>query len=443
METHCEIQTHFSFRNDKEICIDFAGGRITSDAGLIALREFDHRIGFTDQIVQRLHDERHPSYVIHRLRELIIQRLYAIAAGYEDQNDADRLRYDGLFRLIAGKDDLDEELASQPSLSRFENSISATEVGQLNELLTESFIQSCEHPPMIILEIDGTDDPAHGQQQLIAFNGFYGQYMYHPLLIHEGRTGCILGTFLRPGNAPPAENVISALQPIVTRLKQAFAHTIIYLRADSGFATPKLYEFCEAHGIQFTIAVPANEVLKRRSDQLQRQAVEQYETTGHKAKLYDHFAHRAQTWRHDLCVLTKAEAGPEGLNRRFVVTNRPGDARRLFDFYEARGQAENYIKELKNQLKADRLSCHRFAANCFRLAFVALAYQLLNLFRRRLSNPQLRKAQVQTLRERLFKVGGLIKQTSRRIWLHLASGWPHQSLLAGALRDVCATPIRC
>jgi len=441
LDTECAAQSHFSFRHDREICLDFEGGEITSDAGLVALREFDHRIGFTESLVACLHDDRHPSYVTHELVQLIIQRLYGIVAGYEDQNDADKLRYDGLFQMIAGKDGLGEDLGSQPTISRLENSVSAHEVGALNDLLTESFIQSQEHPAFLILELDSTDDPAHGQQQFVEFNGFYGQHMYHPLLIHEGLSACLLGTFLRPGTAHSAENILATVQPIVARLKEAFPHAVMLLRADCGFAVPRLYDFCEANGIAYTIAIPANAVFKRESDHLQQQALEQYQATGEKAKLYDHFPHQAETWQHHLRILAKAEAGAEGLNRRFVVTNRAGDPQRLFNFYAGRGQAENYIKELKNEFKADRLSCSRFEANCFRLVLFALAYQLINLFRRRLSNPELRRAQLQTLRERVFKVGALIKQSTRRFRLHLASGWPYRRHLAGAICDIGVLPV--
>lgn len=305
MSAQCDMQTAFSFRHDREIRLDFEGGEITSDAGLIALREFDQRIGFTQGIV-----------------------------GYEDQNDAQRLRHDGLFQLIAGKPQLGEELGSESSLSRLENAVSPREVGALDDLLTDSFIRSQHRPPVLILEGDSTDDPCHGQQQLIAFNGFHNQYMYHPLLIHEGQTGCLLGTFLRPGNAHAAEDVLSALEPIVMRLKAAFPHTILELRADAGFAVPRLYEFCERHKIGFTIAIGANEVVKNQAETLMQQAVKQYHDTGEKARPYAQFAHRAKTWSHPLRMLIKAEAGPEGTNLRFVVTNRPGDPQRLFGFYE-------------------------------------------------------------------------------------------------------------
>lgn len=440
MNALCDSQLHFSFCHDRRIRLDFDGGLITSDAGLISLREFDHRIGFTQSITKRLTDHRHPSYIRHSLSELLIPRLYGIIAGYEDQNDAQRLRHDGLFQLIAGKPHLGRKLASQSSISRLENSISPSEVGALNDLLTDTFIQSQHAPSLLIIELDSTDDPAHGQQQLIGFNGFYGQYMYHPLLIHEGTSGCILGTFLRPGNAHAAEDVLPALEPIVKRLQAAFPNTHIELRADAGFAVPRLYRFCERHGIGFTIAIATNRVLHRHAEPLVGQAVKLWQQTGRKARLYDQFAHRAHTWDNHLRVLIKAEAGAEGTNTRFVVTNMPGDPQRLFDFYEDRGQAENHIKELKNQLKADRLSCHRFEANAFRLVLHALAYQLINLFRSSLSDPQLRSAQTKTLRCKLFKVGALLRQTTRRFWLHLASGWPHQELLAAALADVMALP---
>lgn len=438
MNTQCSMQTALSFRDDREIRLDFEGGQITSDAGLVVLREFDERIGFTKSVAARLHDGRQPSYLRHDIKQLIIQRLYGIVAGYEDQNGAQRLRHDGLFQLIAGKAELGQELGSQSSLSRLENAVSPSEVGALNDLLTDTFIRSQTKPPVIILEADSTDDPAHGQQQLIAFNGFHNQYMYHPLLIHEGISGCILGTFLRPGNAHAAENVLSALEPIVRRLKTAFAHATILLRADAGFAAPRLHDFCERHTIGFTIAIGANEAFRNQAETLMQQAVRQFQATGEKARLYAQFAHRARTWRTHLRMLIKAEAGAEGTNLRFVVTNRPGDPGHLFGFYEGRGQAENYIKELKNQFKVDRLSCPRFEANAFRLALFALAYQLITLFRSCLSDPQLRKAQIDTLRVKLFKVGALVKHTTRRCWLHLSSGWAYQDLLKDAIRDVGA-----
>lgn len=440
MSTQCDIQQAFSFRHDRELKMEFDGGRITSDAGLSVLRQFDHLIGFSQAIVRCLRDDRHPGYIVHSIFALVIQRLYALIAGYEDQNDADLLRHDGLFQLIADKAHLGDELASQPTLSRFENSVSASENGALNDLLIETFVSNIHRPPVLIIELDSTDDPAHGDQQLIGFNNFYRQWMYHPLVIHEGVTGCILGAFLRPGEAHSAESALIALRPIIARLKEAFPHTPIYLRADSGFAGPELYEYCESQGIDFTIAAGANAVYKRRSDDLLALAVEQHETAGRKAKLYDHWPHQAKTWDRQFRVLVKAESGADGTNRRFVVTNRPGDAQRLFDFYEARGNHENMIKELKLDLKADRLSCHRFEANVFRLLLAALAYQLLVLFRRRLSNPALRKATVGTLRERLFKVGALITESTRRFVIHLSSCWPNRRLLQQAIADVGAQP---
>ena len=440
MSTHCDIQHAFSFRHDKKVHIDFDGGHISSDAGLVALRQFDHQIGFTEQIAACLHDSRNPVRVIHTLMVLVVQRLYALIAGYEDQNDATLLRHDGLFQLIADKPHLGDALASQPTLSRFENDISATENGALNDLLVETFIANIGRPPLLIIELDSTDDPAHGQQQLIKYNGFHGQHMYHPLVIHEGVTGAILGTFLRPGDAHSAESALTALRPIINRLKEAFEHTPIYLRADIGFAGPKLYEYCESNGIDFVIAAASTAVYKRHSDDLLAYAVELSKATGRKVKLYDHFVHQAGSWDRPFRVLVKVEAHGDLTNRRFAVTNRPGDARSLFDFYEDRGDHENMIKELKLDLKADRLSCSSFEANAFRLVLAALAYQLLVLFRRRLSNPMLRKATAGTLRERLFKVGALLTESTRRFAIHLSSSWPNRPLLQQAIADVGAQP---
>jgi hypothetical protein len=418
----------------------YNGGRISSDAGLSVLREFDHRIGFTEQIVGCLHDNRSPMRVIHTLMVLVVQRLYAIIAGYEDQNDATRLRHDSLFQLIAGKTHLGDALASQPTLSRFENDISVHEVGVLNDLLVRTFIANIGRPPILIIELDSTDDPAHGDQQLIKYNGFYGQWMYHPLVIHDGVTGAILGTFLRPGDAHSSESALTALRPIIARLKEAFPHTLIYLRADIGFAGPKLYEYCESQGIDFVIAAASTAVYKRHSDDLLAYAVTLSKSAGRKVKIYHHFVHQAGSWDRPFRVLMKIEADGDLTNRRFAVTNRPGDARSLFDFYEDRGNHENMIKELKLDLKADRLSCSSFEANAFRLVLAALAYQLLVLFRRRLSNPILRRATAATLRDRLFKVGALLSESTRRFVIRLSSSWPHQPLLQQAIADVRAQP---
>ena len=278
MNTDCDVQTTFSFRDDREIRFDFEGGQITSNAGLIALREFDHRIGFTQGVVACLHDDRHPSYVRHDLSQLLIQRLYGILRSLHDR----------------------------PLLSRYSIAVDVCRSGSLVRM---GIVGDC-----------------------------------------QGR------------------------------------------RANAGFAVPKLHEFCERHKIGFTIATGGNEVFKRQAQPLLEEAIAQYNIIGEKATIFGHFAHRASTWPWHLRVLVKVECVPEGTNTRFVVTNRPGEPRRLFHFYEGRGQAENYIRELENQFKADRLSCPRFEANAFRLVLFALAYQLINLFRSCLGDPALRKA---------------------------------------------------
>lgn len=249
-----------------------------------------------------------------------------------------------------------------------------------------------------------------------------------------------MGTLLRRGNAHPAASIRETLAPMVARLQAACPSTLLLLRAAAGFAVPGLSEFCAAHDLGYTIAIPANPVFQRAAASLLQQALAQDQATGEKAKRYGQFTHQAQSWPRPRRGLVKVEAGAEGTNTRFLVTNRSGDPQARFSFYQGRGQTENYSKELKNQFQADRLACSRFTANAFRLVWFALADQLVTLFRRTLADPELRSAQLQTLRVKLFKVGARLHHSTRRFWLHLASGWPYHYLLATALHQVSLVP---
>src|SRR5580693_3014003 len=426
--TSCIPQLSFSFYRHRSIRADFSGGQITSDAGLLLLRAFDQRYGLTRSVAQRVSDPREEERVQHSSLALFRQRLYQIIAGYEDANDADRLRHDPAFQILADQP-LGQALGSQPTLSRWENAPSARAIVRLQDALLDWFVSVCgpqvRKRGEILLDVDSTDDPTHGQQQLSFFNGAYGQHMYHPLLIFERDTGCLLAARLRPGRVGSHARIIPLLLRIVPRLQREFPTVRIKLRADAGFATPLLYEFCEFFGLQYAIGIGNNSRLQSAAQLLQRRLAKRYRRTGQPQRSFSSFRYRAHPWSHQRRICYKAEHTAAGTNLRFLVTNLPGRSRSVFSFYNDRGECENRIEEFKNGFAADRLSCHRFRANAFRLLLHSFAYNLVNLFRLQLPL-SMRSAQIETLRIQLFKIGARIRETARCIRIHLASGWPFQ-----------------
>lgn len=428
--TCCIPQLSFSFYRHQPIRADFSGGQITSDAGLLPLRAFDQHHHVTHDLAQFLSDPREDDRVRHDSLRLLRQRIYQIIAGYEDANDADRLRHDPMLQIVADQK-LGEALGSQPTLSRWENAPSPRDLVRLSDALLEIFIRVCgdqvRRSGEILLDIDSTDDPTHGQQQLSFFNGAYGQHMYHPMLVFERHTGCLLAARLRPGNASSHARIVPMLLRLVPRLQAAFPNIKIKLRGDAGFALPLLYEFCEFFDIQYALGIPANQVFQRRAEPRQKQLKRRYRRTQLPQRSFSSFRHRARSWSHQRRICYKAEHTAAGTNLRFLITNCTGPAATVFAFYNDRGECENRIEEFKNGFRADRLSCHRFLANAFRLLLHGFAYNLVNLFRLQLPQPW-RSAQIETLRARLFKLGARVRQTARCIRIHLATGSPFQSL---------------
>jgi Transposase DDE domain group 1 len=430
--TTCRIsQFGFSFYHHRPVHCDFSGGQITSDAGLLPLRAFDERHHLTRDWAALLSDPRNDQRLCHDSLELLRQRIYQIVAGYEDANDADRLRHDPTLQIVADQK-LGEALGSQPTLSRWENAPSARDLVHLNDALLDQFICLCgkqvRQRGEILLDIDSTDDPTHGQQQLSIFNGAYDQHMYHPMLIFERHTGCLLAVRLRPGNASSHARIVPMLLRLVPRLEAAFPGVPIKLRGDAGFALPLLYQFCEFFGLQYALGIPANSVFQCRAEPLQKRLARRYRRTGVPQRSFSSFRHRAGSWSRQRRICYKAEHTVTGTNLRFLITNCAGRASEVFAFYNDRGECENRIEEFKNGFHADRLSCHRFLANAFRLLLYGFAYNLVNLFRL-LQLPQpWRSAQIETLRARLFKIGARVRQTARCIRVHLATGWPWPSL---------------
>src|SRR5208282_5658944 len=326
-------------------------------------------------------------------------------------------------------------------LSRWENAPSARELVRLNDRLREQFIALCgeqvrQHGE-ILLDLDSTDDPTHGQQQLSFFNGAYNQHMYHPMLVFERHTGCLLAARLRPGNASSHARIVPILLRLVPRLQSAFPGVPIKLRGDAGFALPLLYQFCEFFGLQYAFGIPANCVFQQRAQTRQKQLKRRYHRTQLPQRSFSSFRHRARSWSRQRRICYKAEHTAVATNLRFVITNCPGRAAEVFAFYNDRGECENRIEEFKNGFRADRLSCHRLLANAFRLLLHGFAYNLVNLFRLQLPQPW-RSAQIETLRAQLFKIGVRARQIARHVRFHLASGWPFQNLFRSV---TCAEPV--
>jgi hypothetical protein len=435
--TECHTRSGFTFQ--PKLALDFDGGTITTDPGLVLLREFDERLGLTRGLGELFPDPRDGRYVDHDLRTLLRQRLYQIVAGYEDANDATHLRHDPTLQVVAGR--MGQPLASQPTLSRLENAVGWDGIDGAQALGLAWF---CQHalpahgpaPQELILDVDSTDDPTHGQQVLSFFNGHYDEHMYHPLLVFEGTRGFLLGSRLRPGNESGATRLLPLLRPIVRRLRRRCPTTELALRGDGGFCNPDVLTYAEDAGLRYAIGMPRNAKLEALIAPLRAEVEAHWQRTGQPVRRFTSFPYQARSWPRRRRVVAKVEVtAGEGLNVRFVVTNRRGRAAAIFAWYNARGQAENYIKDLKRGVAADRLSCHAYRANAWRLQLHALAYNLLVLFRQRvLAGTALATATVATLRLRLFKVGARVLRSARRLWFHLASGWPGQALFLDVVR---------
>ena len=440
MATECHTQLGFSFQ--PKIVVDFDGGEITTDTGLLLLREFDQQLGLTKPLKGLYNDWRNPVLIEHEAHEMLCQRIYQISAGYEDCDDADLLRTDPTLMTVVGRT---EALASQPTLSRLENHADWTTVHRLRDLSLRWFLKhgyrKKEVPEEILLDADATDDPCHGQQEFAFFHGKYDQHMYHPLFFFEGHTGMLLSALLRPGNAHAAAETCEELNRLVPILRQRFPKSQLSYRADAASARPEIYQTLEALKVRYAIGIGSNAVFERKTARWLERAERKYARTQHAVRRYYGFRHRARSWKKERRILVKIEVGPLGTNVRFIVTNRPGRSEEIFHWYEHRGECENRIKEFKRDLLGDRLSCHAYRANALRLQLHALAYQLMVLFRwHALRTTQLAQARMETIRIRVFKVGARFKRTARRLWFHLSSSWPGRELFAQICHTIAKIP---
>ena len=443
------------FFGDLPIVLENSRAQLSSDAGLLPLRQFDQRIGLTAQFAAALHDPRDPHLVEHTFLAMVRARLYGILAGYEDQNDHDVLRTDPVFKLLAGRSPDDAPLASQPTLSRFENAIDIPSLKRLRDVLIDQFIASFATPPAeLTLDLDAVDDPAHGQQQLVLFHGYFEQYQYFPAFITCADNDQVLAVSLRPGAVHAALGCDDDLEYVVGRLRQAWPTVRLLIRGDAAYGVPWMYAVCERLGLEYLFGLASNAVLKRHSDAWLAQAEHAYATTGVPQRRIEGFWYQAGPWPAPRWVLVKCEAHAQGTNRRFVVSNRPGAQvvpTAAYDAYAARGESENRNKELKCDLAMDRTSDHRFKANYFRLYLHVSALNLLVRLRREIAAPPvpppappaeaaerqryfrqrrredpLGEGQPGTWRRLLIKVAAEVLVSSRRVLVRLSSSWPNR-----------------
>ncbi len=386
-------QHTFNFFGKKPIIIEPVDSQLTSDAGLLPIRQFDELIGLTEQFTDCLEDPRHPSWTQHVFSEMVRSRVFGIIADYEDQNDHDVLRSDPVFKLIAGRSPAAEDLASQPTLSRFENAITVPMLRRLQDEFINQFIASFDEPPgRLTFDIDVYDDPTHGQQQLTFFHGYYKQYQYQPRVITCANNDQVVMVCLLFGTAHAALGAEDDIKYLVERLRDVWPDVDIEFRADSGFAVPRMYDACEQLEIWYTIGLKMNPVLQRESQELLAEAVAGYNETSQSQRLFMLLLYQAGSWPHPRFTIIKCEANSQGTNRRAVITNRRGACvlpGATYDEYAERGESENRNKELKCGLSADRLSDHRYMANLFRLYLHSAAHNLLIRLRQHIAQPPL------------------------------------------------------
>lgn len=436
-----EFAPHFS----QQVVAEFDGEHSSSDGGALLLREVDRKLRLTERLAGCFADQREQSRVEHSVLEMVRQRVYALALGYEDLNDHEELRQDAMLRLAAGKKDQRKDLAGKSTLNRLELSTGMPSRYQkvhywreaLDDLLLELFVESFARAPReIVLDLDATDIPLHGAQESRFFHGYYGHYCYLPLYIMSGRQ--VLRARLRPANQDASAGSWKELAPVVERLRRQWPGVQIIVRADSGFCREGLQLWCERNQVDFVLGLARNPALRRLLEEPMRQAREGFARTGEATRVFHEFSYRtvSKTWSRERRVVGKAEyiAGKE--NPRFIVTSlsqEQYEGRALYeDLYCARGEMENRIKD-QMTLFADRLSTESFRGNQLRLYLSAFAYTLLRgLPQKALAHTGLEKAQPQTLRLKLLKIAATVRVTARKIWVSLPRSYPLQDVFRQA-----------
>jgi hypothetical protein len=455
MATDCITQV--TFQGDgfpKPVVARFDLPDASGDGGLVLFKALDTELGLTRRLAACLDDAREPGKVLHETRELLQQRIFGICGGYADCNDAARLVHDPIHKLVLDRDPLTGlGLASQPTLSRFENAVRARELQAMTHVLADTVIAQQRRlqgrARRITIDLDPTDDPTHGQQELAFFNGHYDTWCYLPVVatvtFDDEAAQFAVAAVLRPGTAPASLGARGILRGLLRKLRAAFPAATFRVRLDGGFASPKMFLFLEREEVEYVVAMASNRRLEKRAQRLMGRARVRSRETGHTEHFYGETRYAAKKWTRKRRVVMKAEVvrhpgrDPKN-NPRFVVTNLADPPQTVYEFYCQRGDMENRLKELHHGLEMDRTSCSKFRANQFRVLLTLAAYILFQELRRRAARTVCADAQVTTLRERLVKLAVWVERSARRIVLHLPLNFPWLSTwrhLAGA---VGATP---
>ena len=439
----------------KPIVARFDTPHSSSDGGAVLVKAVDSRLGLTKRLAACLDDAREAGKVVHEVVDVLRQRVFGLCCGYADANDAGRLAHDPVHKLLLGRDPVDGlGLASQPTLSRFENAVGPRELRAMGHVLADTVIDLHRQrlqgrARRITIDLDPTDDPTHGQQEFTFFNGHYDTWCYLPLVatvtFNDEAAQYAVAAVLRPGNAPASRGARAVLRRLVQKLRTAFPTARLRVRLDGGFAHPKLFAFFERHDLEYVVGMARNSRLDKRARRLLGRARMLSKATGATAHVYGETRYAARSWGRKRRVIIKAEVvrhpgrDPKS-NPRFVVTNLPDRPERVYGIYCARGDVENRLKELHDGVALGRTSCSRFWANQLRVLLSLTAYILLQELRRRAAGTSCADAQVSTLRERLVKLAVRVERSVRRIVLHLPVYFPWRTDWTTIAQAVGARP---
>lgn len=414
----------------RHIEVGFDGGEVTSDSGLLLLRQVERRLGLLKAVAQILPDPRDPSLVTHTTEQLLRQRVFGLCQGYEDLNDHDQLRLDPALQTALdkrGKTAEEQHGASSPTLCRFEARADRKAAVDVHRVLVEQFIASFAEPPEeLILDFDATDDPVHGEQIDRHFSAYYNNYCFLPLYVFCGEQ--LLVAYLRSAKHDAALHATAIMKLLTRRLREAWSNVRLVFRGDSGFCRPRLLAWCERNGVDYIVGLQKNSRLLAMAATWRDQAQAAFETRGTPQRVFGEFTYQAGTWRRPRRVIAKAEHNALGPNPRFIVTSLPEAPQEAYEWiYCARGEMENRLKECQLGLFADRTSCHLWWPNQFRLLLASLAYVLMERLRNiGLAGTDLARAQMSTLRCKLLKVGAVIVRNTRRVRFFISSAFPYR-----------------
>ncbi len=423
----------------KPIELSFTANKTSSDGGLLLLKEIENRIGIVKSLSSCLQDNRHQSYVEHSFSSMIAQRVFQIAAGYEDANDSNTLKDDAILKLCSDRmPESQNSLASQSTMCRLENTPKARELYQMGESFLDNFISSYKsEPPIIILDCDDTNINAYGQQQEIIFNNYYGEYCFMPLHIYEGLSGKLITTILKPGRRSKTSNVFGILKRIITRIRSIWANTVIVVRGDSHFCCKELMDWANCQcSVHFISGLTGNSVLNKLAETTVNSATREFEQYGRPVKRYHSFEYKASSWEHTQRVIVKVEANLMGTNIRYIVTDmRDYKTKDLYEKgYCARGNMELRIKDHKLFLQSDKMSCTSFLANQFRLFLHSAAYVLLHTLQKEvLGETEYRNSTMKTLQIKVIKIAAHVKELKTKIRVEFPIDFPAKAALERCL----------